>query len=54
MMTFSFDTRWDQALLTAIEIPTEMVLEGLYKIAGFCSATDCIVAPYEQENVRRN
>ena len=26
-----FDTRWDQALLAASEIPTEMVLEGLYK-----------------------
>ena len=24
-----FDTRWDQALLAANEIPTEMVLEGL-------------------------
>ena len=23
-----FDTRWDQALLAASEIPTEMVLEG--------------------------
>ena len=28
----SFDTRWDQALLTASEIPTENVLEGLYKL----------------------
>ena len=26
-----FDTRWDQALLAASEIPTEGVLEGLYK-----------------------
>ena len=26
-----FDTRWDQALLAASEIPTEMVLEGLFK-----------------------
>ena len=26
-----FDTRWDQALLAASEIPTETVLEGLYK-----------------------
>ena len=25
-----FDTRWDQALLSASEIPTEMILEGLY------------------------
>ena len=26
-----FDTRWDQALLAASVIPTEMVLEGLHK-----------------------
>ena len=38
-----FDVRWDQALLSAIETPTEMVLEGLnqVKIAGFCSTSDC-------------
>ena len=32
MMTFSFDTRWDQALPTASEIPTEMVLEVYTKL----------------------
>ena len=39
-----FGTRWDQALLAAIEISSETVLEGSYKskIAGFCSASDCI------------
>ena len=26
-----FDVRWDQALLSASETPTKMVLEGLYK-----------------------
>ena len=26
-----FDTRWDQALLSASKVPTEMVLGGLYK-----------------------
>ena len=26
-----FDVRWDQALLSASEIPTDVVLEGLYK-----------------------
>ena len=26
-----FDTRWDQAMKTASETPTELVLEGLYK-----------------------
>ena len=38
-----FDTRRDQALLAASEIPTEMVPKGLYKskIAGFCSASGC-------------
>ena len=25
------DTRWDQALLSAIEIPTELILDGFYK-----------------------
>ena len=41
-----FDTRWGQALLSAIEIPTptEMILDGLLqvKITGFCSASACI------------
>ena len=39
-----FDTRWDQTPVAANEIPTETVLEGLYKsrITGFCSASDCI------------
>ena len=34
-----FDTRWDQALLAANEIPSDMVLEVFFKskIAGFCS-----------------
>ena len=26
-----FDPKWDQALLSASEIPTEMLVEGLYK-----------------------
>ena len=26
-----FDAQWDQALLSASETPTDMVLEGLYK-----------------------
>ena len=39
-----FDARWDQSLLTASEIPTENVLEGLYKLqkSRFCSASDRI------------
>ena len=39
-----FDVRWDKAPLSASEIPTEMVLEGLFKskITAFCSASDCL------------
>ena len=36
-----FDVRWDQAPLSASEIPTEMVLEGLYK-SKLQEASDCI------------
>ena len=37
-----FDERWDQALLSASEIYTDMILEGFVqvKINGFCSASD--------------
>ena len=27
-----FDVRWDQALLSASEIPTEMILEGFVRV----------------------
>ena len=39
-----FDVRWDQALLSASETLTEMVLEGVIQvnIAGFCSASERI------------
>ena len=39
-----FDTRWDEAQSAAREIPTENVLEGVYKseITGFRSASHCI------------
>ena len=39
-----FDVRWNQALLAAGDIHTDMILEGLYKskIARFCSASDCV------------
>ena len=26
-----FDVRWDQALLSASEMPSDVILEGLYK-----------------------
>ena len=50
-----FDTRWDQALLSASEIPTEMVLEGLYKSKLQDSVQlQIVLALYEQEIVRNN
>ena len=50
-----FDTRWDQASLSAIEIPTEMVLEGLYKSKLHDSVQlQTVLTVYEQENIRNN
>ena len=48
-------TMWDQALLAASEIPTGMVLEGLYKSKLQDSVRlQTVLAMYEQENVRNN
>ena len=45
-----FDVRWDQALLAASEIPTEMVLECLYKSKLQDSVQhQTVLALYEQE-----
>ena len=50
-----FDTRLDQALLSACEIPTEMVLEGLYKSKLQDSVQlQTVLAMYEQEKIRNN
>ena len=50
-----FDTRWDQALLAASEIPTGMVLEGFYKSKLPDSVQlQTVLAMYERENVRNN
>ena len=50
-----FDTRRDQALLAASEIPTEMVLEGLYKSKLQDSVQfQTVLALYEQENIRNS
>ena len=50
-----FDTRWDQALFAASEIPTEKVLEGLYKSKLQDSVQlQTVLALYEQENIRNN
>ena len=50
-----FDTRWDQALLSSSELPTEMVLEGLYKSKLQDSVQrQTTLANYEQEKIRNN
>ena len=50
-----FDTRWDQALLSASENPAEMILEGLYKSKLKDSVhLQTALAMYEQDNVRNN
>ena len=50
-----FDTRWDQALLSASELPTEMVLEDLYKSKLRDSVQlQTTLAVYEQEIVRNS
>ena len=50
-----FDTRWDQALLAASEIPTEMALEGFCKskLQGSVQL-QTVLALYEQENGPNN
>ena len=35
-----FDVRWDQALLSASEMPSGVILAGLYTITGLCSTMD--------------
>ena len=50
-----FDTRWDQALSAASEIPTDTVLEGLCKSKLQVSVRrQTVLALYEQENARNN
>ena len=50
-----FDRRWDHALLAASEIPTEIVLEGLYQSELQDSVQlQTVWALYEQENIRNN
>ena len=50
-----FDTRWDQAPLAASEIPTEIVLEGLYNSKLHESVQpQTAMALCEQENIRNN
>ena len=50
-----FDTRWDQAVSAASEIPADTVLEGLCKSKLQDSVQlQTVLAVYEQENVRNN
>ena len=50
-----FDTRWDHALLAASEIPTEIVLEGLYKSELQDSVQlQTVLALYARDNIRNN
>ena len=39
-----FDVRWDQALPSASDMPSDAIVEGLYKskITGLCPASDCL------------
>ena len=50
-----FDTRWDQALFAASEIPTEMALESFFKSKLQDSVQlQTVLALYDQETVRNN
>ena len=48
-----FDVRWDQAILSASETHTEMVLEGLYKSKDSVQL-QTVLDLYDQEAVRNN
>ena len=48
-----FDTRWDQALLAASEIPTDMVFGGFFQVKMKDSVQlQTVLALYDQETVR--
>ena len=50
-----FHVRWDQAPLSPSEIPTEMILKGLYKSELQDSVQlQTVLALYDQETVRNN
>ena len=44
-----FDTRWDQALLSASETPNDNVPEGLYRKIRGSVQFQTVLAMYEQE-----
>ena len=50
-----FNVRWDQALLSASDMPSEVILEGLYKSKLQDSVQlQTVLALYDQETVRNN
>ena len=50
-----FDVRWDRALLSLSEMPSDMLLEGLYKSKLQSSVQlQPVLALYDQETVRNN
>ena len=50
-----FDVRWDQALLSANDMPSDVILEGLYKSELQDSVQlQTVLALYDQETVRNN
>ena len=50
-----FDVRWDQALLSASDMPSDVILEGLYtsKIQDSVQL-QTVLALYNQETVRNS
>ena len=49
------DVRWDQALLSASDMPSDVILEGLYKSKLQDSVQlQTVLALYDQETVRNN
>ena len=50
-----FDVRWSQALLSASHMPSDVILEGLYKSKLQDSVQlQTVLALYDQETVRNN
>ena len=50
-----FDVRWDQALLSTSDMPSDVILEGLWKSKLQDSAQlQTVLALYDQETVRNN
>ena len=50
-----FGVRWDQALLSASDVPSDVIMEGLYKSKLLDSVQlQTVLALYDQETVRNN